>query len=109
MKSTYKLLGVLWDGLPEVFPNILDTTAAENLGANNISFKSLLQAQNEDDIEKILKDCDNSNNLIINIDCGFLSKNVIQKSFIEKRLNQMVYYLSRRFNNVSIQYVENIE
>lgn len=104
MKTTYKLLGAFWDGLPEAELNSSKSNSA-NTSIPCISFQSLLRVQNKENINELLSNVGEIKGVVIEIDYFFLNSNIVMEKFLNKRLKQMVYYLADFGINASVYYV----
>lgn len=101
MKSTYKLLGAYWDGMA-----VNDTDRicagpkdATRYDANAISFKDLLSVQDEKELDKIIFTVPKTDTVTLCINY-WNDENPVIRSFLEKRLDQIVSFLHIYFQNV---------
>ena len=110
MKSTYKLLGVHFDILPEtktkhqIIPyndTIADYKCIEKCSDKHecrINLSELFKVENNDELQLMLTKLRNIDSIIIYLDiCA--GDNVIIDNFIRKRLNQIVYLLEYNLNS----------
>lgn len=100
MKSTYKLLGALWDGLPfdEESPVILENFSKEKIP--RLSLSRLLSFSSMDEVQNNLVKDGTNHSIIIDADFYPASNNKVVNSFYNKRVRQIVSCLCQHYPEV---------
>lgn len=116
MKSTYKLLGVFWDRKEIVDTNftvvrkcrdILDYRYIRELFdvdscVRKIKISELLKANFESEAKALVKQLRHCNKIVGVIDYFPRIKNVVLRSFVRKRILQILNYLRKELPNAKI-------
>ncbi len=106
--TRYKLLGEIWDGKPtkkyKIIENVnLDVIRSYNKGyclfdyieyERKIKLSSLIDVQNNDDLNEIILKIGQCKKLYIELDCITEMSNNIVRTFVKKRIMQVNYVLS---------------
>ena len=100
MKSTYKLFGTVWDGMPDKEPLMSNFDSSAN--CLMVSLRSLLCASSDADVIAILNPYINEKDVAVDIDYKYEGKNPVVRAFVDKRTRQILSYLSREFGNVPL-------
>ena len=100
MKSTYKLLGALWDGLPfdEESPAILENISKDNVP--HLSLSRLLSFSSMDEVQNSLVNAGSDHSIIVDADFYPTCNNKILTEFFSKRIRQVRTYLSQYYDEV---------
>ena len=98
MKSTYKLYGTVWDGKP--INRTLFTECVHSSNFSKLSIRSLFCASTEDDVEAVIKPFVNETSIVVDMDYQYTGDNSVVATFINKRIKQILNYLSERFADV---------
>ena len=110
IKSKYKLLGVLWDGLNvsdtiqlmddnvyisdvNEYPNLFD-----NCGIRKVAISNILEIENLDEIDKLLYKMRKYSSILISIDYIPVDNKIV-KNFYKKRIKQIYSYFCCRLPN----------
>ena len=110
IKSKYKLLGVLWDGLNvsdtiqlmddnvyisdvNEYPNLFD-----NCGIRKVAISNILEIENLDEKDKLFDKMRKYSSILISIDY-IPEENKIVKNFYKKRIKQIYSYFCCRLPN----------
>ena len=101
MKSTYKLFGTVWDGMPDNVVPIL-TDSGNQKESKIVSFKSLLCASCEEDVAKIMGSLNNLETIGLDMDYWCDTDNPVIKAFVSKRKRQIEAFL---FSKAEVAYV----
>jgi len=99
LKSTYKLFGVMWDGMliPEIIPVVIESV--DNVGRCQVNISSLLCINDKFEMEELIEEKG------VDLILDYVPQNdslVIQEFYI-KRILQMIYFLQD--SNVVVQVV----
>jgi len=100
MKSRYKLLGALWDGLPfdEESPAILEDISKDNVP--HLSLSRLLSFSSMDEVQNSLINVGSDHSIIVDADFYPTCNNKIMSAFLSKRIRQVWTYLSQNYAEV---------
>ena len=100
MKSTYKLLGALWDGLPfdEESPAILENISKDNVP--HLSLSRLLSFSSMDEVQNSLVNAGSDHSIIVDADFYPTCNNKIMNAFFSKRIRQVGTYLRQFYDEV---------
>ena len=101
MKSTYKLLGVYWDGMKSAPHEKVQTETCKQDSSDYVSFKELLTVQDKEDLDRITLPFGSDTEITIGIDYHAEKANSVMNTFLEKRLSQMVAHLSDKYSKVN--------
>ncbi len=110
IKSKYKLLGVLWDGLNvsdtiqlmddnvyisdvNEYPNLFD-----NCGIRKVAISNILEIENLDEIDKLFDKMRKYSSILISIDYIPVDNKIV-KNFYKKRIKQIYSYFCCRLPN----------
>ncbi len=116
MKSTYKLLGVLWDrkeivdtkfAVVRKYRDILDYRYVRELFdvggcVRKISISELLKTNVENEVKVIVKQLQYCDKIVGIIDYFPRVKNVVLRRFVRKRILQVLNYLRKELPNAKI-------
>lgn len=100
MKTTYKLFGTYWDGMEHVKTTSINIVKTNNQEPNLISFKKLLSVQDEADYDSLVSPFREHKTVTVGIDYWTNSNNPVLSTFLKKRLSQMIFHLSKSFDDV---------
>lgn len=101
MKTTYKLFGTYWDGMESTNSVNLKNIKPNNQGTDFISFQKLLSVGGEADYDSLVSPFREHKTVTVGIDYWTNSCNPVLRTFLEKRLSQMISHLSKSFDEVS--------
>ena len=102
MKSTYKLFGTYWDGMPSA--DMSEIKLIENpevfKGCNSLSLKALFSVNNASDFDKTTQSIDPDIPVVLSIDYSSSKENPILNTFNNKRISQIIWRIQETFSEV---------
>ena len=100
MKSTYKLLGAFWDGLPceKASPVFTENISKENVP--HLSLSRLLSFLSLEEVQNYLVNDGTNHSIIIDADFYPTCNNKIMNAFFSKRIRQVGTYLRQFYDEV---------
>jgi hypothetical protein len=101
MKTTYKLFGTYWDGMESSNKVNLNTIKPNTQGSDFISFQKLLSVRDETDYDSLVLPFQEYKTVTVGIDYWTDSCNPVLRTFLEKRLSQIISHLSKSFDEIS--------
>ena len=98
MKSTYKLLGLVWDGTSDsCFESHCSVYLPLASTKESVSLMELLSANSADERTNVLSDFNNDKPIIVDFDCCYDSNNPVISAFLNKRICQVLSFLAEKY------------
>ncbi len=93
MKSTYKLLGLVWDGIPAYYVSLRCSDSLTLASANkSVSLKDFLSANSGDERAQVLSNFNNDEPIIVDFDYCCESSNPVISAFLKKSRPDIIFF-----------------